>query len=167
MTGAGGRGGGVRGATGAALPAGLGEVVPAVFWGEDGGPTAAGAPEAEEGSALARLREPAWWEGETSLLPLLRDLYGVVAEQAGAALRALTPPARGEAALAQPPPQGHPAGAVPVPQVRTEAPQPAPAATLADPPPAAPVAPLHVPRPRPLMLPGLDEAMQGQGGRRR
>lgn len=108
------------------------------FWGEAAGVTAEVGGEVRAEPALARLGHPEWWFGRQPLLPLLREVYAAVAAEAARAL------------AAQPGASGGPQ-APPVPP----APRPAGAGQQGP------------PRARPLVLPGMEQAVGGPPRRRR
>ncbi len=57
------------------------------FWGE--APPSVPPPAGDDGGALARLADPAWWDGSQPLRPALDALYAAVRHRARACLAAL------------------------------------------------------------------------------
>ncbi len=103
----------------------------------------------------AALSEPAWWDGERPLLETLREMVDAVRTASREALRLLPGDADGQAEAEQRAAgeaQAAPAAEVPAGATASGS---APVAPVAppEPPPSLP------PRARPLMLPGLAEAM--------
>ncbi len=57
------------------------------FWGE--APPSVPPPAGDDGGALARLADPAWWDGSQPLRPALDAVYAAVRQRARACLAAL------------------------------------------------------------------------------
>ena len=129
--------------------------------------TGAAGPGRERPAALERrahdpwaaLSEPDWWDGERPLLETLREMVAVVRTASEEVLRGLPLDTEEEAEAEQG--KGEEAGVVPGAQVPAGATASEGSPPAGPPPPAAPAdAPAPgPPRARPLMLPGLAEAL--------